>query len=254
MSRLAALKGRLVQVLPDPIVFRIAPIMYRVQEPELARMRSFVPPGQVAVDIGGWLGPWTRELARWCPKVHTFEPQPDLAAYLRRVVPPHVVVHENAVADAPGVLPLVVPSTDQRSKALASLGREATEGAVVHQVDVVRLDDVDLGDVGFVKIDVEGREREVLEGARNLLLERRPRLLLEAEQRHVDAPLSELFDLLDDLGYRGWFLRDDRWHELAEFDTQSDQLDHLDDLTGPRYINNFLLAPVASGFVPADRP
>lgn len=240
MSALATLKGRLVSLLPDPVVYRITPVLYRRQEPELARLRTFVPRDATAVDIGGWLGPWTSELSRWCRSVHTFEPQPDLAAYLRRVVADNVTVHEAAVSDTAGVLPLVIPSADSATKALASLDREPGEGAVVHQVEVVRLDDLELADVGFVKIDVEGREREVIDGARELLAAQRPRLLLEAEQRHLDTPLQELFDLVIGLGYAGWYLHGDRWHRLADFDLERDQLAHVDDLTGGDYVNNFL--------------
>lgn len=251
MSAAAKIKGALVTHLPDPMVFRIAPVLYRRQEPELARLRSFVPADMTAVDIGGWLGPWTRELARWCPQVHTFEPQPDLAAYLRRVVPSNVTIHENAVSDRAGTLPLVVPSADAADKALASLDREAPADALVHTVEVVRLDDVDLGAVGFVKIDVEGREKEVLDGATGLLEQSRPRLLLEAEQRHIEHPIGSLFETLDGLGYDGWFLAGGIWNPVAWFSVERDQLAHVDDVMSPAYINNFLFAPRETGFSPS---
>lgn len=250
MSTTARLKSKLVDLLPAPLVFRIAPVLYRRQEPELARIRTYVPPGRTAVDIGGWLGPWTRELARWCTTVHTFEPQPDLAAFLRRVVPANVTVHENAVGEAPGVLPLVIPSAEHGDRALASLGREPGEGAIVHQVDVVRLDDMGFTDVGFVKIDVEGHEREVIAGAHALLSEQRPRLLLEAEQRHLDFPIADLFQEVTALGYEGWLLEDGRWRPLADFDVQRHQLDHLDDVRGSAYINNFLFVPSEEAMTP----
>ena len=46
-------------------------------------------------------------------------------------------------------------------------------------VKVVRLDDEGLGNVGFMKIDVEGHEYEVIDGARALLARCRPNLLVE---------------------------------------------------------------------------
>lgn len=249
----ASLKAKLVDVLPDPLVYRIAPLIYRGQEPELARLRTFVPRGRNAVDVGGWLGPWTRELSRWCTRVDTFEPQPDLARFLRKVVPDNVTVHEVAVSDQAGRLGLVVPSARHGENALASLRADAAAGdpdAIVHEVEVVRLDDLGLVDIGFLKVDVEGHEREVLDGARELLARDRPRILLEAEQRHLSTPLGELFDHVASLGYRGWFLHADRWHELDAFDVDERQTAHLDDLTGPDYVNNFLFAPDDDGFTP----
>ncbi len=246
-SASARLKSRVVDLLPAPLVFRIAPVLYRRQEPELARIRTFVPATRTAIDIGGWLGPWTRELARWCPQVHTFEPQPDLAEYLRRVVPANVTVHEKAVADEPGVLPLVIPSAEHGSRALASLDGEAGPDAIVHHVQVVRLDDMGFTDVGFVKIDVEGHEREVVEGAAALLTAHRPRLLLEAEQRHISEPITDLFALVTGHDYDGWFLEAGRWRPLEEFDVERHQLAHLDDVNRRDYINNFLFLPGDDG-------
>ncbi|WP_195210224.1 FkbM family methyltransferase [Actinomarinicola tropica] len=249
----ASLKAALVDVLPDPLVYRIAPLIYRGQEPELARLRSFVPRGRNAVDVGGWLGPWTRELSRWCGRVDTFEPQPDLAAFLRKVVPANVTVHEVAVSDAAGRTRLVVPSSRHGENALASVrpgAADADPDAIVHEVDVVRLDDLGFTDVGFLKVDVEGHEREVLDGATALIGRDRPRILLEAEQRHLDTPLHELFDHVGALGYRGWFLHGGGWHALDTFDVEQRQTAHLDDLTGPDYVNNFLFVPTEDEFTP----
>src|SRR5690606_34137038 len=186
----------------------------------------------------GWLGPWTRELSRRVPHVTCVEPQPDLASYLRRVVPVNVTVVDAAVSDAPGTASLSLPEDRHGANALASLKGDVATAAVVHEVKLVRLDDLGVTDVGFLKIDVEGHERAALEGAAELLRRDRPRLLLEAEQRHLDEPLSSLFEHVLGQGYEGWFLHRDAWHPLADFDVQRHQLDHLDDVVGPDYVNN----------------
>ena len=239
----ARVKAKVVDVLPDLVVFRLVPLLYRRQEPELARIAELAPAGRSAIDVGAWLGPWTRELARRVPHVTCIEPQPDLAAYLRKVVPANVTVVEAAVSDAPGRARLSLPERRHGANALASLHGDPDSAAVVHDVEVIRLDDLDVADVGFIKIDVEGHERAVIDGATELIRRDRPRLLLEAEQRHLDEPLAELFARVASEGYDGWFLHSGRWHPLAEFDVQRHQLDHLDDLVGPDYINNILFTP-----------
>jgi FkbM family methyltransferase len=240
----ARVKAKVVDLLPDPVVFRLVPLLYRRQEPELARLAEFVPDHRNAVDVGGWLGPWTRELARRVPRVTCVEPQPDLAAYLRKVVPANVTVVEAAVSDVAGTAALSLPEARHGANALASLRGDTDTAAVVHQVRVIRLDDLDVADVGFVKIDVEGHERAALDGAIELIRRDRPRLLLEAEQRHLDEPLASLFERVTSEGYEGWFLHGGRWHPLADFDVQRHQLDHLDDVVGPDYVNNVLFTPV----------
>lgn len=243
MTLAARVKAKVVDLLPDPVVFRLVPLLYRRQEPELARLDQFVPAGRNAIDVGGWLGPWTRELSRRVPQLITVEPQPDLAAYLRRVVPANVIVVEAAVSSEPGRAQLSLPEQRHGANALASLNGDPAQAAVVHDVQVIRLDDLDLVDVGFVKIDVEGHERAVIDGAVGLIRRDRPVLLLEAEQRHLDEPLENLFGRVLSEGYEGWFLHRGQWYPLEDFDVQRHQLDHLDHVVGPDYVNNVVFFP-----------
>ncbi len=248
MTAIARIKAKVVDLLPDPVVFRVVPVLYRRQEPELGRVDEFVPAGRNAIDVGGWLGPWTRELSRRVPNLVTVEPQPDLAAYLRRVVPSNVTVVEAAVSSEPGRAKLSLPEQRHGANALASLNGDLATAAVVHDVEVIRLDDLDLVDVGFIKIDVEGHERAVIDGAVGIIRRDRPVLLLEAEQRHLEEPLGDLFERVLTEGYEGFFLHRGAWQPLASFDVQRHQLDHLDDVVGPDYINNVVFFP--DGLVP----
>lgn len=255
MVSTAGLKAALVNALPDSVVFRVSPWLYRRQEPELELLRTFVPPNKTVVDIGGWLGPWTRELARWSQHVHTFEPQPDLAAYLRRVVPKNVTVYECALSDSPGIMPLFLPSERHGSNALASLNPMGIDESdqVRHDVEVIRLDSLDLGDVAFMKVDVEGHETEVLAGASGIIEASQPRLLLEAEQRHLRHPVTNLFESLAERGYDGWFLIGGEWQKISTFNVEQHQMAHLDNVLSPDYINNFLFVPAKENFKPSAR-
>ena len=195
----------------------------------------------MAVDVGTWWGPWTAALARRCPSVHSFEPQPQLADQLRRWVPSNVVVHEAAVGDEPGRATLYRPDGLPGSDGLASLRSDVGDDEV--EVRVVRLDDQELGDVGFIKIDVEGYELPALRGAADLLDEHRPRLMLEVEQRHLDRPIDDVFGWLEDRDYEGWFLRSDGWHGLHRFDVERDQLATANRPKSVDYVNAFLFVP-----------
>ena len=59
-------------------------------------------------------------------------------------------------------------------------------GASVDEIEVPRitLDSLGQDAVGFIKIDVEGHEVDVLAGAREILRRDRPAILVEAEERH----------------------------------------------------------------------
>jgi FkbM family methyltransferase len=93
----------------------------------------------------------------------------------------------------------------------------------------------------FVKIDVEGHELAVLEGARRTLETHRPTLLIECEARHrPDGDVRSVFDFLKSVGYTGSFFCYGSRRPLIEFDVAVHQ--HVDRTRGRvpgGYANNF---------------
>jgi FkbM family methyltransferase len=244
---LAVIQRALVRALPDRVVFPLVEWRHGLQEPELRHLDDFVEPGRTCVDVGAWMGPWTRALARRSRVVHAVEPQPGLARFLRKVAPGNVRVHEAAVGREPGTATLVVDRRPGRDQ-LARLDHATVEGIppehrMEHEVRVIRLDDLSLEDVAFVKIDVEGRELDALAGATGLLSTERPAVLVEVEQRHIAHPITDVFDVLAQHGLDGWFLVDGTWLPIERFDLQAHQLDHLEDPAAAGYLNNFLFLP-----------
>lgn len=236
-----------MRALPDRAVFPLVQWRHGQQEPELRQLADFVPVGGTAVDVGAWMGPWTRALAARCAHVHAIEPQPALAGFLRRVAPPNVTVHEAAVGDEPGEATLVVDARPGRDQ-LARLGQATVEGVdprhrVEHRVRVVTVDQLDLRDVRFVKIDVEGHELAALRGAAGLLASARPVVLLEAEQRHLTGPLADVFEEVSRHGLDGWFLLDGTWHPLERFDVEAHQVALAATPKARAYVNNFVFTP-----------
>lgn len=110
-------------------------------------------------------------------------------------------------------------------------------------VEARRLDDLPLRDIGFIKIDVEGFEREVIEGARETLARDRPRLLIEIEEYHTRRPIEDDLAFVEGLGFRGYFLKQ---HEvltpLSSFDpdAQHRKAHNRDRLN---YVYNFIFLP-----------
>ena len=93
----------------------------------------------------------------------------------------------------------------------------------------------------FIKIDVEGHELAVLEGAQRTLERYRPTLLVECEARHhPDRDFRTVFSAVESLGYSGTFFWQGQRLPLARFDVAVHQ--HLDPNMAklPRgYANNF---------------
>ena len=205
-------------------------------EDEIAGLRGVVRPGAICFDIGAEYGLYTFPLSRLAGPtglVHSFEPLPGAARVLAAGIGAfgcrNVRRFAGAVSDRPGVGELSMP----RRRGLPVHGRTfLTTGAnglgpnvEFASADVVRtrVTTVDavyahfhLPRVDFMKVDVEGAEPKVIEGARRVIDRHRPALLLEIEDRHLAKYGTTADDLaahLTSLGYRmhTWDERERAW-------------------------------------------
>ncbi len=248
----SAIRARVAARIPDAVFYRLVSYLHYAGEVELRMLRSFVPADKVAVDVGGWYGPWTYWLARVARTVETFEPVPDVAEFVRRVASANVHVSNVALSDHVGEGTLFVPTGGRGTEGVSSLlppSDDVSDREAI-TVPLQRLDDFGFEDVGFVKIDVEGHELAVLSGALELLDRQHPTILVEIEQRFHDQPITQIFDVLTSRGYEGFFYSGRSWNRIAEFDVNEHQLERLPSLgegfishslLGHRgYVNNFL--------------
>lgn len=214
-------------------------------------MRSVLRPGDVVVDAGAYKGGYTytmRQEVGASGRVYAFEPQPELADFLRKAVsafgwqnvhieeaglsgtPGEATLH--ASADGPSQIATLVPDnadTDSRQYAV----RLASLEAFVERRCVSR-------PIAFIKCDVEGHELDVFRGAEGILRKDRPRLLFECETRHLpDGSVSQVFDFIVGLGYRGFFFQNGSKVDTADFDPQTHQV-----LGQTPYVNLFAFEPM----------
>jgi FkbM family methyltransferase len=148
-------------------------------------IRTKLPRDAVCVDVGCNKGIILDLLIRHRPdgRFFAFEPNPRLADVLRRKYRrnPRVTVFEVAAYSEPGETTFYV---DRDSAGLSGLRDRSTPGAPRNTVPVrVRADRLDnvIPDISphFIKIDVEGAELHVLEGARAMLARSRPIVVFE---------------------------------------------------------------------------
>ena len=112
-----------------------------------------------------------------------------------------------------------------------------------------RLDDFAIENCSFIKIDVEGHEEAVLDGAAGLIAAQRPVLMVELNEDYNPGVVARLAQRYAALNYRGLFLSRGRLHAIAEFSRARHQ--DLELLNYPRhklpagaeYINNVLFVP-----------
>ena len=252
-----------IRCLPARVVARLRRISWKIRPPE--REVPFAKKimkmlGGSAIDIGANNGLYTLMLANAANRIIAFEANPDLAGSLRSVSPVNVQIENCAVSDAPGSLNLKIPRiAGVQNTGMATVSRSNTfdtqsvESIDEISVQAITLDDyvrnMKIHDVSFIKIDVEGFEKEVLDGAMQTIKTEQPILLIETEIRHK-ADVAGLFKALEDIGYSALMVNESGSklipvHREQVRELQSDirlaakQQNHFDF----SYVNNFFFVP-----------
>ncbi|WP_203706042.1 FkbM family methyltransferase [Asanoa iriomotensis] len=243
------ISSRVAAALPAGAVGAAIRAVYPRIEPELARLASYAPRGGTAVDIGAWYGPWTRGLRRLADLVVALEPAAELAHRVATAYP-DVRVVEAAASDHPGTATLYLPAGGP-GVGTSSVEHGEGVGTTVRRVTV---DSLELTDVRFMKIDVEGHELPALRGAEQTVRRDHPLLLVEVEERI--QPIEPVVSLLAEWGYRPFVMPRDRWLPLEEFDLVTHQRAAVGRVRQsfarrvvapwPRYVNLVLFRPEGS--------
>jgi len=222
-------------------------------ETELRLVRHLVEPGTVAVDVGTSIGMWAAEMARHASRVIAFEANPQVAAFTARVVPRNVEVVNVALSSSNGRATLRIPRghRDEVIAELATIEARNPHFGATDSVDVEmkRLDDCGVTSCSFVKIDVEGHEEAVLEGAPRLIAAQRPVLMMELDENLTPGAVARVGARCAAFGYRGFFLSRGAMQPIESFAAATHQDPALlvysrKTLPADReYINNFVFAP-----------
>ena len=187
-------------------------------EKDMHAFRSLLAPGQTAVDVGANMGFVTTMLASIVGhrgRVLAFEPSPTAFEKLKKTI------SANALSQ---VVPMHIGCGAARATAKLhevsqSSGNASIigQGAASTEIHVERLDDVPEAwatPISLLKIDTEGYEPEVLEGARRLIEEHRPTIYLEMGGDYLASTLRSI-DLLADAGYATDHVRSIDWSDVG---------------------------------------
>lgn len=196
-----------VELILDDTAFDVAPWVYRpalndgwYEADFLEHVRCLGRHG-VYVDVGAHLGTATIWFGALCPAtlVHAIEPVARYADILRRNVAANglgdrVRVHQIGLGRARGTATNHLPKEHQ----VGFDGDVDSAVAIDETFSIRRLDEVVHGPVAILKVDVEGMEAEVLQGATRILDWHRPVVYAEAwNQRSV----ADIDGVLRNFGY-----------------------------------------------------
>lgn len=194
-------------------------------------------PGSVVFDVGAQIGFYTLGLARTVGaigSVHAFEPNPASFKRLRQHVSANgsknVILNQVALGEAKVKKALLAPTCFNTGGAtLLPIPLPDSWGLTSFEVQIMPLDEYceqnRIQRLDFVKIDCEGYEPFVLQGAKNALRTWRPRLLVEFNPNfltYAGWTAKSFLELLTRLNYkvfrlwRGKLVEAAPWAETGE--------------------------------------
>jgi FkbM family methyltransferase len=210
-------------------------------EAELALLRPCVRSGSLVLDIGANIGTHTVPLAKWAGpagRVIAFEPQrlvfQTLCANVALNGLTNVVCLNKGVGRAPGMVRVPVLNPEAALN-FGSVRLAGTDGG--EPTEIMTVDGLGLPACHLMKIDVEGMEAEVLEGAAATIARCRPVLFVE---NNTTDGAGRVIEGVFRLGYRAW------WH-LGRYFAPDNHFSHAADIFASyRPEANMLCLPAGS--------
>lgn len=182
--------------------------------------KTLIDPSTIFLDIGAHVGTYSLEFAKVSAGVHSFECSPKTFNYLcaniaLRDLNYKITPHRTALGNTTGTTNYYLRSQDGGGNSCIDFKDKEYPRI---EVPLTTLDSFQITNIGLIKMDVEGFEKQVLEGAVDTLRKNNyPRILFESwqEERELEGiPAKqlreELFETLYSIGYtritpiRGW--------------------------------------------------
>ena len=168
----------------------------------LGQTGKYIDPFKNVLDIGAAVGMYTTYWAQKAARVHSYEAVPAVFKQLEKVRErfENVSVYNLAVGAEPGETTFYVDD-----KRLSNSGFTDLVGGHPIEVKVTTIDEQNISDVGFIKVDVEGHELAVLNGGLKTIERDRPVCMVEVYPKFNQGPVSDTFDFFVERDYNMYY-------------------------------------------------
>ena len=195
-----------------------------------------------AIDIGANVGVWSYWLSKYAKQVESFEPNPKIFNALKNIKIKNVNSYNIALSNKSGSVDLLIPKGSKGfSNQGASLSSIKVQGEHKRiSIEAKCLDEYNFLDVDFIKIDVEGHEHEVIEGAQETIKKFKPTMVIEMEEKHNRIPIEDQISSVEKLGYKCCVLINEKIIQIEEIDLNKF---HRNPTNNDSYLFNFIFYP-----------
>ena len=195
-----------------------------------------------AIDIGANVGVWSYWLSKYAKQVESFEPNPKVFNALKNIKIKNVNSYNIALSNKTGSVDLLIPKGSKgfsnQGASLSSIKVQGEHKSI--SIEAKRLDEYNFLDVDFIKIDVEGHEHEVIEGARETIKKFKPTMVIEMEEKHNQIPIEEQISSVEKMGYQCCVFINETIIKVKEIDLDKF---HRNPTNKDTYLFNFIFYP-----------
>lgn len=200
------------------------------------------------LDIGANIGCTALLFAELAERVDAFEPSPSTFEFLQTNVKnsghSNIDVHNYGLGSQNEDLTISF-APDNRSGAFVSNKLQASDGHSIEKIVIRKGDDVISDDpVGFIKIDVEGFEKDVIVGLKGIISRDEPIVVLELNHWCLNAfqriCVPDFFDFLLDVFPILYAVDDQKWVDLRDSSSRYTVMyEHINHLKFPNLVGAF---------------
>jgi len=155
-----------------------------------------------ALDVGANIGNHSLYFSKYFQKVYSFEPHPKIFKLLQI----NSELRKNIEIENIGLSNVSKASTlffNNENMGASSLDTSLIPGSSETKVQLKKIDDLEnIGNITFLKIDVEGHEDKVIEGSKQVIIENQPFIMFEQFPSEISRGSSKTLDLLKTMGYK----------------------------------------------------
>ena len=217
----------------------------RNDEQEINLVKKFIKSGTDSIDVGVYRGVYSYEMSKYSEKVHSFEPNPIIFKYINKNLKKfikNIHLYNFALSNQNKTINLKIPIRNSNSNKEIFEEYYEMGKATIHnennfenyenfEIQTKKIDEFNFDNkISLIKIDVQGHELEVIEGAKNTIERDKPVLLVEIEKQYTKKEVAESINFINSLGYKSYFFNKKDLKSTTE-------LNNLD------LFNNFIFFP-----------
>ena len=214
-------------------------------EKEIKVLSELVHKESDAIDVGVYRGVYSYELARLSNHTHSFEANPVICKYLKKYLTQiidNITLYDCALSNHNGKAKLRIPirrktifkdQFEEKYHAGLSTIHDQNTFDMYSEFDeftvtTKKIDDIKFTNrIGFIKIDVEGHELKIIDGAKVTIKKHKPNLLIEIEEKHSKEKLNTSINYIKGLDYNAYIYKNNKLIKIENFEIIKNEINFI---------------------------